>query len=307
LASLPPLGGDLEPFGRIVTEIDNVTDGDVYWALPVSGKAAREFVEGAFSRGAMGVVVGRRGVEPWAGRFVLEVDDTEKCLCDLAAWWRRRWAGTVVTAIQMAEQPGLGTWITGLLQTRFSGTRRVAVAGGGQLAAALCNWPSETEFGVVEIDAGVRDEVALATRLCCPRIGVVSALGETIKNDFAKWEPMKEGLAALTAAIPPEGWLVTDGDEPELDEVACLRQCHLMRVGRDPSCDVVATDVRRAAGQTTFRADGTQYTFTGDRREDFAAVLAAVAVARIVGLSAAEIAVGLTAIGANEQAAGHAA
>jgi UDP-N-acetylmuramoyl-tripeptide--D-alanyl-D-alanine ligase len=307
LATLPPLGGELEPFGRIVTDIEKVTDGDVYWPLPAGGAAATAFVEGAFLRGAQGVVVGRRGVEPWAGRFVLEVDDAEKCLLELAAWSRRQWAGTVVAAVQTAGPPRLGTWIAGLLRTRFPQTRRLTVSNGGQLATALCNWPTQTEFAVVEIHGAAPDKIAQATRLGCPQIGVISAGGETIQGDYAKWEPVKEGLAALTAAIPPDGWLVTDGDEPQLDELACLRRCRLMRVGRDSTCDVAATDVRAAGGQTTFRVRGTQYTCVGDQQQDLAAVLAAVAVARITGLSAAEIAAGLAGIDVAEQASGQAA
>jgi UDP-N-acetylmuramyl pentapeptide synthase len=307
LASLPPLDGDLAPFGRIVTEIEHVTDGDVYWPVPRSNEATAGFVEGAFSRGAQGVVVSGRRVEPWAGRFVLEVADAEACLFELAAWSRLRWTGTVVIAIQTAGQPRLGRWIAGLLKSRVAGTRRLAVTCPTQLAVAVCNWSDETELVVVEVDPASRYTVARTTQLCRPQIGVISAMGEPITSEFAKWEPVTEGLAALTAAIPPEGWLVADGDQPELDELACLRRCHLMRVGRDPSCDVAAADVRREAGQTTFRIRGKQYTFTGDPQKDLAAVLAACGAARIAGLTPAEIAIGLAGADLDTHAAQHAA
>jgi UDP-N-acetylmuramyl pentapeptide synthase len=307
LASLPPLDGELEPFGRVITEIENVSDGDVFWALPGRNAAATGFVEAAFSRGAQGVVVSRRRIEPWAGRFVLEVADAEASLFELAEWSRNQWTGTVAIAVQTCDQPRIGRWITNLLRTRFPATRRVTVTHPGQLAAAACNWPREMEYGVVEVDAASRVMLKQATQLFGPQIGVVSALGESIHKRYAKWEPVKEGLAVLTAAIPPEGWLVSDGDEPELDELACLRRCHLMRVGCDPSCDVAATHIEYEAGRTTFRIRGKRYTFCGDRKKDLAAVLVALGVARIAGLTTAEIAAGLTKIEATKHLSGDAA
>jgi UDP-N-acetylmuramoyl-tripeptide--D-alanyl-D-alanine ligase len=238
---------------------------------------------------------------------VLEVADSEKSLLELAAWSRKRSAGTLVITVQTTGRPRLGRWIAGVLRTRLSGTRRLTVTAPAQLAAAVFNWSQDTELGIAEVNAASADTVAQATRLACPQIAVISAMGESINNEIAKWEPVKEGLAALTAAIPPEGWLVTDGDEPELDELACLRRCHLMRVGRDPSCDVAATNVCCDAGRTTFQIRGMQYSFAGDPRQDLAAVLAALGVARIAGFSAAEIARGLATVNATGRMSGHAA
>ncbi len=99
LASLPPLAGEFEPVRRIVTEMSDVAEGDVYWARPAARGVAAECVEEAYARGALGVVVVGRRVEPWAGRFVLEVNDSEQKLVDLAARCGREGpAGTVVLA-----------------------------------------------------------------------------------------------------------------------------------------------------------------------------------------------------------------
>lgn len=94
---MPPLAGEFEPVRRVVTEMGEVGEGDVYWATPPVPGLAAGCVEEAFARGALGVVVAGRRVEPWAGRFVLEVNDSAQKLGDLAAKCGRHGpAGTVV-------------------------------------------------------------------------------------------------------------------------------------------------------------------------------------------------------------------
>ncbi len=96
LGSMPPLGGESEPVRRIVTAMNEVTEGDVYWALRSREDATAACIEEAFSRGALGVVVAGRRVEPWAGRFVLEVKDAEQKLAYVVARCRRQRTGDVV-------------------------------------------------------------------------------------------------------------------------------------------------------------------------------------------------------------------
>ncbi len=76
--SLPPLAGDYEPIRRFVFESRTVQPGDVYWDIEtgLDGRSRTTcHAEQALMRGGLGVVVVGRRVEPWAGRFVLYVDD----------------------------------------------------------------------------------------------------------------------------------------------------------------------------------------------------------------------------------------
>ena len=79
LAAMPPREGELTALGRIVTRAADVQPGDVYWCWEC-GKAS---IEEAFLRGALGVVHAQRRVEPWPGRFCLQVDDPVAALARL--------------------------------------------------------------------------------------------------------------------------------------------------------------------------------------------------------------------------------
>ncbi len=71
LAAMPPLDGVLARFGRIVLSPDQIAEGDVFWQVT----ARPGDIETAFFRGAFGVVVSGRSIEPWPGRFCLHVND----------------------------------------------------------------------------------------------------------------------------------------------------------------------------------------------------------------------------------------
>lgn len=82
LASMPPLGGGFEPTGRIVIDAAMVLPGDLYWALDGRGHHGSSYTQQAFANGAQGCVVAGRGVEPWAGKFCIDVADSNRAFCD---------------------------------------------------------------------------------------------------------------------------------------------------------------------------------------------------------------------------------
>jgi len=76
LAAMPPRDGHLTLLQRIVLSAEAACSGDLFWCL------ARQScnIELAYLRGALGVVTAGRPVEPWPGRFSLQVDDPVACL-----------------------------------------------------------------------------------------------------------------------------------------------------------------------------------------------------------------------------------
>ena len=76
LASMPPLEGVLARIERIVLSHQAAGPGDVYWRLA----ALPGDIEMAFLRGALGIVMTGRAIEPWPGRFSLQIDDSVAAL-----------------------------------------------------------------------------------------------------------------------------------------------------------------------------------------------------------------------------------
>ncbi len=79
------------------------------------------FAEDALVRGASGVVVAGRDVEPWRedGRCV--VDDGLQALCSLAAWQRRQFSGRVVAVTGSVGKTTTRLMIDTVLRSKFAG------------------------------------------------------------------------------------------------------------------------------------------------------------------------------------------
>ncbi len=93
MASMPPLSGGLTPVRRVVIDAAWARPGDVYWALSARGYNGAAQVTEAFVRGAVGTVVAGRATEPWAGKFCIEVSDSNAAFCRLARCLNRGGAG----------------------------------------------------------------------------------------------------------------------------------------------------------------------------------------------------------------------
>ena len=78
---MPPREGDLLPIKQIRFDAQRIEPGDVFWCLVADACDA----ELAMLRGAAGVVIACRQIEPWPGRFSLEVGDSVEALERLVA------------------------------------------------------------------------------------------------------------------------------------------------------------------------------------------------------------------------------
>ena len=98
LGAMPPLAGVCEPVGRVVVDVREVRNRDVLWTFESpSGRACYQ-ADDAFSRGALGVVVAGRRIEPWAGKFCVNVADSIAALHRMMRCVRARdgsWPATV--------------------------------------------------------------------------------------------------------------------------------------------------------------------------------------------------------------------
>ena len=79
LAAMPPRDGELTWIRRIVLSAEAASPGTVFWCFDRQGCD----IELAFLRGALGVVAGGSPIEPWPGRFSLQVNDSVASLREL--------------------------------------------------------------------------------------------------------------------------------------------------------------------------------------------------------------------------------
>jgi len=293
LGTMPPLGGTHEPVGPITTDTNGITEASLFWACTSSNLGRGAAAEEAFSRGALGVVTDRH-IEPWAGRFAIQVDNPNRALQDLALWARRRFTGQLIAVTGSLGAP-MTTSMIGAI-TNIGGGR---VGEHDQLPAEiglslqLLNVDSQEKLGVVEINAADAKQMDSLSHLCCPHVGVITAAHHPTFTDDESLRQSSLAHTALVGALPDDGYLVADGDSPWLRRVLRDSTLDIIWFGRDLACDICPQQVNYSAGQLDVTVDGTRLHAPVWGRHHLRSVLAAYAVGKLLGISSPTIADGI--------------
>ena len=285
LGSMPPLDGEATPVGRIVSDTRTLEPGDVFWALVGPKFNGADFADEAFARGAAGVVVAGRQVEPWAGRWSLQIDDTRWGLWRLAARVRQDFGGTVIGVTGSVGKTTTRQMIHTVLGSRLQGSaspRNLNNYLGVPLT--MTGWRGLDDYGVVELGASRLGEIESLAGLCQPEIGVVTCIGEAHLGGFGSQAAIAEAKSELLAALPADGHAIL-GDDPWLRRVAVRSRAKVEWVGVDSACDLVASDVTSRDGCLSFRVENQTFRVPVWGRHHLTAALAAIAVGRRFGVS----------------------
>jgi UDP-N-acetylmuramoyl-tripeptide--D-alanyl-D-alanine ligase len=161
--------------------------------------------------------------------------------------------------------------------------------------------PAHRNF-VVEMGMYRAGDIAELCELVHPQIGVLTAIGPMHLERLGSIEAIADAKAELALALPQDGHLVVNGDDPRCVEIAGRVSVDTLLYGIEagPIAQVRAENIGLAEGRTHFEL------VIGDRRIDVSSgllgrhnvsnLLAAAAVGHLRGLSMEEIARGLGAV-----------
>jgi len=287
LGSMPPLGGDLEPISRIVVQVQDVQKGDVFWALGGTENAYE--AELAYARGAIGVVVSGRCVEPWAGAFSLEVADTRWALWKLATWNRQRFEGRLI-ALTGGASSIVGGILEDVLASQLTGCRPTPNADGEtNLLLSLIEIEPHAEFAILELTGNTTGDIKAVSDLCRPHIAVVLGAVEQDKSTNIA----HAGDCAVIHSLGDDGWAVLNGDDPRQRKITTDTTACIVWTGRSPDNDVIATHVASGGGKLSFTVDSQPFELNVWGRHYLPPALCGLAVGRLMGIDEQQIAASL--------------
>ena len=283
-----PNGADVV-LGPIATDSRQVEPGQVFWGLVGPNHNGADYTDEAFSRGASGAVVGKE-VEAPPDRWVLQVPNSQAALWQWAAWRRSQFAGTVIAVTGSVGKTTTRQMIHAVLGSRLQGTASPRNYN-NQIGVPLSMSAMEPDhdYAVLELGASSPGEIASLARLCAPKVGVITQVGDAHLGGFGSRSGIAEAKAELLAALPEEGRAVL-GDDPWIRSVAQKSKAPITWVGRDASCELMAEQVKSRQGRLTFRLGGQDFIVPVWGRHHLTAALIAVAVGRMMGLDLREIA-----------------
>jgi UDP-N-acetylmuramoyl-tripeptide--D-alanyl-D-alanine ligase len=294
LAAMPPRHGETTHVGPIVTDSRRVQSEMVFWAICGSKFDGSCFAEDALVRGASGVVVANREIEPWPGRWALRVDDGLAALTSVAAWHREQFDGRMIAVTGSVGKTTCRLMIDTVLRSKFRGTTSPQNYNNHiGVPLSLLHLEEEHDYAALELGASAPYEIEKLAALCRPEIGVITRIGEAHLGGFGTQSDLANAKAELIAALPDEGLAVLNGDDLWLREVANQTSARIVWVGRGADCDLIAIDVHAANGELRFKVAAQQYRVPVWGRHQLTAALAAIAVGLEFGMSHAEIAAAL--------------
>jgi UDP-N-acetylmuramoyl-tripeptide--D-alanyl-D-alanine ligase len=152
---------------------------------------------------------------------------------------------------------------------------------------------------VVEMGMYRAGDIAQLCELVHPRIGVLTAVGPVHLERMGTIEAIADAKAELALALPADGHLVVNGDDPRCVEIAGRVTVDTVLYGlKNPASQVRAQDITMVDGATRFTL------VIGEQRvaaragllghHNVSNLLAAAAVGHLLGMNAEQIASGLS-------------
>lgn len=290
--------------GEVVTGIAidsrEVTEGDLFFALPGSRVDGHDYVSAAIEAGAAAVVVSRP-VPCSVTRLV--VPDPQAALAVCAQLIRDAYRGVLVGITGSAGK----TTAKNLLAAVLAQAGAVVATEGNRnnelgVPLTLAALQPTTEFAVVEMGAGKPGDIAALCHFARPNVGVLLNVAPAHIAAYRDLDDIADTKGAIVANLPADGVAIINGDQSWSEQWAeRAAPARVIRVGFSADVDARAGDIELMG------FDGSRFILNGlgaplavttaipGRQGVFNALVAA-AVARVLGVSDRAIQMGLATV-----------
>lgn len=218
-------------FNSFVTDTRKLKSGDFFWALQGLEHDAHVFLEETFEKKVKGWIVedgkiSRFKVFP---EFVIGVWDSLKALQRLSAWHRNRFD---IPVAAITGSNGKST-VKEMLKSVFSRAGATCSNAGNLnnqfgLPLSLLELRREHKFGVFELGASKKGDIAEIASLARPTAAVITNIGPSHLEYFGDLETVFRTKTEIIDCLTPGGTLVYNADDERL---AVLKNRKVNKIG----------------------------------------------------------------------------
>ncbi|PWU01196.1 MAG: UDP-N-acetylmuramoyl-tripeptide--D-alanyl-D-alanine ligase [Terriglobia bacterium] len=286
-AAVMQASGDPPPIKVSGWSVDTRTQipGDVFFALRGPNHDGHQYANTALEKGAAAVVVERRS----GTAAELAVRDTLLALQQLASWARLQWGGKVIGVTGSAGKTTTKDAIAHLLQSE-PGQRVGKTIGNFNnhvgLPLSILRLPDDANVAVLEMGMNHAGEIRALAAIARPEIGLITNVGYAHVEYFDSIEGVAAAKRELIEALPPDGVAILNADDPHVIRFADSHPGRVVTFGFSESADVRACSAESGDQGTRFRAAGVDFETGLVGRHAVMNLLAAIAVARVLGIPA---------------------
>ena len=290
-----------QSFSGVAIDSRQVQPGDLFIALPGEHRHGQEFIADAVSRGATGVIAQRQPPDLPQEVSLFQVDDTLAALQRLATYWRGKHKVKVVGITGSVGKTTCKELTAAILSSGYRVLKSEANLNTEiGLPLTLLQLGPEHERVVLEMGMYGLGEIRLLCQIARPQMGVVTNVGPIHLERLGTLEAIADAKAELVESLPPDGWAILNGDDPQVAPMAKRTSAHVALFGESPQCSVRGTVL------STSGLEGISFRLTCDDesadvsaplpgRHNLYNALAAAAVGLADGLSLQEVAAALAA------------
>jgi UDP-N-acetylmuramoyl-tripeptide--D-alanyl-D-alanine ligase len=248
--------------GRRDTRISGVSidtrtliPGDLFFAIRGARDDGHRYVTPALSKGALGAVVDYTFEIPRdypADAILLRVEDTHKALKAFASLVRRNWKGSLVAITGSMGKTTTKEFAAQVLQTEFSVYRSPGNYNNlFGLPLALFGLSPDDHIGIFEMGMSAPGEIAEMCRIASPGIGIITNIAPVHLAFFGSLHEIARAKGELADALPPEGMLIYNCDDPLVRDIGARYGGNKVSFGTSATADVRASDIEIEALQET--------------------------------------------------------
>lgn len=242
------LGGELvgldAGISTFSTDTRSITEGDMFIALSGPNFDANNFVSQAAEAGASAALVSR--VDPAAGIPQVLVPNTFVALGQLAKAWREQFS---LTRVAMTGSAGKTT-TKEMVASIFEGLGTTLATLGNKnneigVPLTLLRLTDAHRFGVFELGANHKGEIAYTSGLVAPHAAVITNVGTAHLEGFGSRRGIAEAKGEIYGGLVQGGVAVINHDDefaPYWRELACDR--HQIEFSLTAGVEVHARNVR---------------------------------------------------------------
>ena len=296
------VAGDLGvPVTGVSIDSRHLGIGEAFFAIQGPNRDGHGFLRDAAARGAACLVVHNLPDDLPPSVPAVLVDDTTRALGRLAAYHRARF--TVPVAAVTGSN---GKTTTKEMMAAVLGALGPVLKPEGSfnnqwgLPLTLLRLGPEHKALALELGANTPGEIASLAVISRPTVGAVTVVSSAHMEFFGSLDGVAEEKSALVRAIPPDGAVVLNADDPRVRAMHTQSRARVLYFGTRPGADVFA------AGPAEDDGDGLRFTLaagTVERpvrlnfagRHNVVNALAAAGIGLALGLTLEQVACGLEA------------
>ncbi|HET7875421.1 MAG TPA: UDP-N-acetylmuramoyl-tripeptide--D-alanyl-D-alanine ligase [Methylomirabilota bacterium] len=296
------VGGDLGvPVTGVSIDSRTLAIGETFFAIRGYHLDGHAFLRDAAARGASCLVVHSVPDDLPPSVPTVLVDDTTRALGRLAAWHRARFTLPVAAVTGSNGKTTTKELMAAVLEA-LGPVLKPEGSFNNQwgLPLTLLRLGPEHRAVTLELGANQPGEIAALAEIARPTVGVVTMVSTAHTEFFGSLDGVAAEKAALVCALPREGAVVLNADDPRVAAMAGLSRARVLSFSAREPADVRAIGPAQDAGsglRFTLEIGGARRTVTLALAgaHNLTNALAAAGVGLALGLPLAEIARGLEA------------